>query len=83
MPKTPHHWTKELEALLTQPRWEAEGFAIQDLDGIAGHRTNWWRDRIREAINQGLAELSGFSTRERIDGHPCKVPMYKIKKKAK
>ena len=43
----------------------------------AGRGTPWAQTKLREAMRKGLIECAGTKESSRIDGKPCRTPVYR------
>ena len=71
-------WQAALAALSAK---SAEGFTAVEMADQAGRSVPWAQTKLREAIRKGLVECSGSRESVRIDGVPCRTPVYRTVKR--
>lgn len=71
-------WQAALAALTAK---SADGFTAVEMAEQAKRGTPWAQTKLREAIRKGLIECAGTKESTRIDGLPCRTPVYRVVKK--
>ena len=68
-------WQAALAALTAK---SAEGFTALEMAEQAGRGTPWAQTKLREGIRKGVIECTGTKESTRIDGKPCRTPVYRV-----
>jgi len=67
-------WQAALAALTAK---NAEGFTTAEMADQSGRGVPWAQMKLREAVRKGLVVYSGTRESQRMDGRPCRVPVYR------
>jgi predicted transcriptional regulator len=71
-------WQAALAALAAK---NAEGFTTAEMAEQSGRSVVWVQTKLREAHRKGLLECNGTKESTRMDGKPCRVPVYRAVKR--
>jgi len=70
-------WQAALAALTAK---SADGFTTAEMADNTGHTVTWAQTKLREAVRKGFVVYAGTRETTRVDGKPCKVPVYRAVK---
>ena len=71
-------WQAALAALTAK---SAEGFTTAEMAEQSGRGVPWAQTKLREAVRKGLVECNGTKESFRMDGKPCRTPVYRLVKR--
>ena len=71
-------WQAALAALTAK---NAEGFTAVEMAEQAKRGIPWAQTKIRDGVRKGLIACAGTKESTRVDGAPCRTPVYRVVKK--
>lgn len=77
---TQDEWLKELQRIQAS---SPDGLTANEWQKRLGQCIQVVRERLRDGIRAGLIEYNGTRDSCRMDGVPCKVPVYRVVEKKK